>query len=90
MPHGKGLSRKQKAVLNDLFEQGLDEPDALARHKVRAATYNAWFDDQRFAAEFQRRMQAAYRRGELIMARYVNMAAANLVHLTNSKNQETA
>ncbi len=90
MSHGKGLSRKQTAVLNDLFQQGLDEPDALAKHKVSAATYETWLADEQFAAEFQRRMQAAYRQGELIIARYANMAAANLVHLTNSKNQETA
>lgn len=83
------LSKKQQKVLDDLFA-GDDEQAVLARHKVSRNVYNKWQKGKNFAAEFQRRLAALNRQSKLIIAKYAALAAAKLVELTDSANQETA
>jgi len=85
----KQLGKKQMAVLDDLFT-GDDEQAVLARHKVSRNVFNKWQDDENFAAEFHRRLKALNRQSDLIVAKYAALAAAKLVELTESANQETA
>lgn len=90
MGNKKQLSKRQLAVIDDLFSGELDEQSVLARHKVSRRLYERWQSEQDFADEFSRRIAALNRRGEFIIAGYVSPAAAKLIQLTESENQETA
>lgn len=90
MAKSKQLSKKQLCVINDLFAGELDEQTVLDKHSISKNLYNKWVADESFAEEFNRRIDWLNRQGELIIARYAPLAAAKLVQLTDSKNQETA
>jgi len=86
----KQLSKKQLAVMEDLFSGELDEQAVLDKHKVRRSVYNRWLADGDFVEEFDRRIASAHRQSAALIARYAPLAAAKLVQLTESENQETA
>ena len=90
MSNKEQLNNRQIAVLDDLFGGQLDEQAVLDKHKVTRRLYNKWQGCESFTAEYGRRMAALGRQSELIIARYASVAAANLVQLTDSENQETA
>jgi len=76
------LTKRQRAVLEDLFLGELDEQEALDKHKVSRALYERWLADERFATEFEERIVHSYRQSRVILARYAPLAAAKLVGLT--------
>lgn len=84
------LTKKQRAVIDDLFAGQLDEQQILDTHKVARRVYEKWLTDRIFTEQFEHRLRSARRQGELIIARYSPVAAAKLVQLTESENQETA
>ena len=84
------LTRRQQAVIDDLFNGELDEQAVLARHNVSHALYNRWLADERFAERFERRIAQAYRSGRIVLARYATAAAVKLIELTDCKKEETA
>jgi hypothetical protein len=84
------ITKKQRDVLDDLFAGVSDEQDILEKHKVNKRLYDKWLAEGNFAAEFERRLNAARRQSDLIIARCATVAASKLVHLTESKNPETA
>jgi len=86
----KQLSKKQLAVIEEMFSEQFDEQQVLDKHKVSRNIYNKWLADSAFAYEFDRRVASARRQGELIIAKYASLAAAKLVQLTESESQETA
>jgi hypothetical protein len=86
----KSITKRQIAVIEDLFAGQIDEQEVLARHKVDRRLYDKWLADEKFVGEFERRLKSAYRQSEMIIARYATFAAAKLVALTESENQETA
>ncbi len=90
MPNDKGPTKRQCAVIEDLFAGGLDEQQILAKHKIDKHLYDKWLADKKFVGEFEHRLESARRQSELIIARYAAFAAAKLVQLTESENQETA
>jgi len=90
MAKRKQLSKRQLAVMEDLFGGELDEQAVLDKNKVSRNVYNKWLADGAFVDEFDRRVASARRQGEFIIARYAPLAAAKLVQLTESKSQETA
>jgi hypothetical protein len=83
------LNKRQIAVLDDLFAGQLDEQAVLDKYKVSRRLYDKWQGCESFAAEYSRRIAALDRHSGLIIARYASMAAAKLVQLTDSENQET-
>ncbi len=85
----KHLTRRQLAVVADLFEGRMDETEILARHKVSTRLYRAWLDDELFEDELKFRIDSARRSGELIIARYTPVAAAKLIGLIDSDKDET-
>ena len=84
------LSKRQLAVIDDMFSGELDEQAVLAKHKVSRDVYDRWLADDSFAEQFDRRMASAHRQSELIIAKYAPLAAAKLVQLTESAKEETA
>jgi hypothetical protein len=86
----KRLSKKQSAVIDDIFAGELDEQAILERHGVSRAVFNKWLGQKVFGAEIDRRTKWLNRQSEVIIARYKSLAAARLVQLTDSKEGETA
>jgi hypothetical protein len=91
----KRLTRKQLAVLDDLFssDSSANESGAggiLEKHGVSAADYRRWHSEEAFAQEYEARLAALGRQSRLLIARYASFAAAKLIALTESENQETA
>jgi hypothetical protein len=86
----KGVSKRQRMMLDDLFGGVSSEEEIIEKHKIRRRIYERWLADENFVTEFQRRLQNAYRQGELFIARYSSVAAVKLIELIESKNAETA
>ena len=86
----KQLTKKQLSVIDDLFAGELDEQQVFEKHRINKRVYDKWLTEENFTDEFDRRIKSAHRRGELIIARFANVAAAKLVQLTESENQETS
>jgi hypothetical protein len=86
----KKLSKKQLAVIDDLFSGELDEQAVLDKHKVSRNVHNGWLADGLFASEFDRRIMSAHRQSAALIAKYAPLAAAKLVQLTESEKVETA
>ena len=90
MSNTNKITKKQRDVIDDLFAAELDEQQIFEKHRINKRVYDKWLAEENFADEFDRRVKSAHRRGELIIARFANVAAAKLVELTNSENQETS
>ena len=89
MTKQKQLSKKQLAVMDDLFAGELDEQAILKKHRLTRAIYNKWQADSMFTDHFDQRIEWLNRQGQAIIAKYATLAAAKLVELTGSENQET-
>ena len=90
MAKRRQLTKKQLSVLEDLFNGELDEQGVLEKHKLSRNVYNKWLSEERFSARFKQCLHGLNRQSELIITRYTSLAAARLVQLTESENQETA
>ncbi len=90
MSDTKGITRKQRAVIEDLFADELEEQQVFEKHRINKRVYDKWLTEENFASAFDRRLKSARRQGELIIARFATVAAAKLVALTESANPETA
>ena len=80
----KPLNTKQLAVIDDLFEGRLEEPDMLKKHNISRKLYDGWLADEGFNEHLNRRMAWEYRRCEFMLAHYARVAASNLVQLTDA------
>jgi hypothetical protein len=90
MAKRKRLSKKQLAVIDDLFGGELDEQAVLEKHRVNRNVYNGWLANELFTSEFDRRIMSAHRQSAALIAKYTPLAAAKLVQLTESEKVETA
>jgi len=84
------LTKRQRAVIEDLFLGEMDEKDVLAKHEVSQSLYDGWLADERFIANFEERIARAYRQSRVILAQYATVAATRLVQLTECEKEETA
>jgi len=90
MGRRRRLTRKQLSVLDDLFSGDFNDEEAvLLKHKLSRNVYNKWLSEEGFSERFSNCVNGLNRQSELMIARYATLAAARLVHLTESKNQET-
>ena len=90
MSRKKLLTKRQFAVIDDLFCGEYDEQSVLEKHDLSRVIYSRWLDEDIFAEEISRRVAAAQYQSQLLIARYSSMAAARLIQLTNSDKEETA
>ena len=90
MSNAKQLTKKQRDIIDDLFAGQLDEQRILKKHKIDRCLYEKWLADENFTREFDRRLDSARRQSDFILVRFASVAAAKLVQLTESENQETA
>lgn len=80
----KALNAKQLAVIDDLFEGRMEEPEMLKNHNISRKLYDRWLADESFNGHLDRRMVWEYRRCEFMLAHYARVAASNLVRLTDA------
>lgn len=90
MSESKKLSKRQLAVLEDLFTGELEEQAVLDKHAVPHSLYEKWLADERFTDQLERRIAHAYRQSRTILARSASRAARKLVELTDGEKEETA
>jgi len=84
------LTKKQSIVLDELFESGGDETAVLKRHDISRKLWAKWLADKDFANEIAGRMDSSKRQSGIIISKYAPFAAAKLIELCGSENQETA
>jgi hypothetical protein len=84
------LGKRQLAVINDMFENALAEPEALAKNHVSKWLYKKWLANPFFIAQFDARFYEAVRRSKSLVAQYLPLAVERLLQLTVSEKDETA
>ena len=84
------LGKKQRAVIEDMFKNGLSEHEVLEKYKIHPCRYRDWLENGMFKKEIDARIDAAIRQSKLVMARWLPLAAERLAQLTISEKDETA
>ena len=84
------LGKKQRAVIEDMFKNGLSEHEVLEKYKIRPCRYKDWLENGLFTQEINNRIEAAMRQSKLVMVRWLPLAAERLAQLTISEKDETA
>jgi hypothetical protein len=90
MTKSNTLTRRQLAVIEDLFASEMEEQEVLDKHNVKPHRYEQWLADERFLECFERRIARAYRESRAILARCAPLAAVRLVQLTECEKEEIA
>ena len=90
MAKSRNISKKQCALIEDIFTGQLTLEQVLAKHNISRSTYYKWLADELFAVQFDMRIAASYRESSALLAGYSPIAAARLINLTESEKPETA
>ncbi len=90
MPKTKQLTKRQLAVIEELFAGQLEEQAILDKYKLSRKLYDKWWNDDGFSEQFEKRIADAYRQSTVMIARYAHVAAAKLIQLTDSEKPEVA
>lgn len=88
MSKQKHLTKKQLAVIDDLFESELKESEILNKHKVSRNLYNRWLADKIFADEIDNRIAAAYKRNAACIAANAAKAINRLLEMAGEDKGE--
>jgi hypothetical protein len=84
------LTAKQLQAIDDLFESGGDEAAVLTKHNIKRKDWQRWQSDKDFNDAITARLESAKQQSRIILAKYLPVAAAKLVHLCGSDKEETA
>lgn len=84
------LTKKQKKVMEQLFEATEDETTILANNRVTRRVFNNWLAEDAWIREFDRRIEESRRRTQIIISSFQPSAAIKLVELTNCGKEQTA
>ncbi len=84
------LSKKQLAVIDDLFAGTLSEQQILTKNGVSKNLYRKWLADAEFVSEFKNRLDWLNMQSQANIARHSGHAAAKLISLVDSDKEETA
>lgn len=84
------LTKKQRSILSDIFENQLDENEIQQKHNISREKLKEYISDPMFVDELESRVDSSRRQCRIIIARYGPLAAAKLVELTESEKAETA
>ncbi len=90
MSRTKTVTRRQSAVIEDLFTGEMKEPEILAKHGVGPREYERWLADDGFAERIERRIVHAHRQSRIVLARHAARAASRLVELMDCDKGEIA
>ena len=79
------LTKKQLAVIDDLFSSELNENKILQKHKVSRALYNKWLSDENFIRDFDSRISVSLKRNTARLADNVSKAVEKLITMTQGE-----
>jgi len=86
----RGLTKRQRQVLEELFAAGGDEARALQKCRVPQWVYRRWLEEPVFLEELGLRMESVGRQTRVVLAKGGPVVAARLVELTQGEKEETA
>jgi NACalpha-BTF3-like transcription factor len=84
------IQGRQLDFVNALFTEDEDLNGIMQKYKTSKEEIARWLKDSRFRKEIRLRIRWAYEQSEILVAKYTMIAAARLVSLTESENQETS
>jgi hypothetical protein len=84
------LTKEQLQIIDELFESSGDESAVLAKHNISFKDWQQQLAEEDFADELAARLESSKRHSQIILSRYAPFAAAKLVQLCESENQETS
>lgn len=84
------VSRRQSALIDELFGGKLNEREVLERHKVGRQLYDRWLADGQFVEQLNRRIVAGHRESIFLIAGNAWSAAVSLLRLAECGKEETA
>jgi len=90
MAKSKHLTKRQLAVIDEIFNGELSEQQVLNKYKVSRILFNRWLGDETFIEYFDKRIAATYLQSSAYLARYAELAASKLVRLTESDKPDIA
>jgi hypothetical protein len=83
------LTKKQLEIIDELFKNGGDETEISMKYGISYKQWVKWLGNKHFSEEVAGRIELAKCRSQILMAKYIPLAAAKLVQLCNSENNET-
>jgi hypothetical protein len=90
MSKNKQLTKKQLAVIEDLFNEKLSETEILKKNNISRFLYNKWLADRNFIREFDNRIMVKHMRNNANITRSVSNAIKNLEEMAGKNEGETA
>lgn len=84
----KKLTRRQLELIEALAS-GRAIPEAMAKCRVSEAIFRKWTSSQAFNTELAYRQQLAKAQSELLISRFIPVAASKLISLLESEKEET-
>lgn len=90
MSKPKSLTRRQRAVIEELFADGANEQRVLEKHGISRDLYSRWLTEERFCEAFEKRIAQAHHTARILLARHAPRAAQTLIDLTKCSKEETA
>jgi len=84
------LTKAQKNVLKAIFDERLSEEEALEKERTSVKVFENWLRESRFKKEHNTLMERCGRRANLIITTYKEIAALQLIKLTDCDKEVTA
>lgn len=84
------LGKRQRAVITDMFENGLTKSQALEKNKVPKWLFRKWQANDFFVEQSRERVREATQQSSLVVARIFPQAAKRLAELIISEKDEIA
>ncbi len=88
MSKQKHLTKRQLAVIDDLFESNLPESEILKKHQVSRILYNRWLADKNFTGEIDSRIASTYKRNAACIAANAAKAIHTLIKMAGDDKGE--
>ena len=84
------LTTRQLKVIDSLFKMGGDEKAVMKKHRISHRVWHKWVSDKDFVEGITSKLKSYKMASQILLAKYNSLAAARLVQLCESKNQETS
>src|SRR5512146_1406926 len=84
------ISKRQRAVIEDLLKNGLNEYEILEKYKISPSHYKKWLQNQVFIRALDAYAVAAERQSRFALIHCQPKAVAKIIKLVNEEKGETA
>ena len=84
------LSKRQRAIIDDLIKNGLNEYEILDKYKISPCRYKKWLENELFVQELDARIAAAARQARFALIHSQPKAIDKLMKMIDQEKGETA